>query len=83
MEIVEGTVEISELQVTKEDDLPIVQLLPLWFQEDPSRLQLRPETSIGKDIREESWTNAEMHKVLTTESPWSESIKMTRKTIGK
>ena len=54
MEIVEGTVEISELQVTKEDDLPIVQLLPLWFQEDPSRLQLRPETSIGKDIREES-----------------------------
>ena len=54
MEIVEGTVETSELKPTKEDDSPIVLLLPLWLQEDPSQSQLQPEMSIGKDIQEES-----------------------------
>ena len=54
MEIVEGTAETSGLKPTKEDDSLIVPLLPLWLQEDPSRSQLPPEMSIGKDIREES-----------------------------
>ena len=53
MEIVEGTAETLGLKLTKEEDSPIVPLLPLWLQKDPSRSQLRPEMSIGKDIQEE------------------------------